>query len=127
MGVSRRDFLTDLGGVALFGLPLVRPDIVLVNGNVITMDRAQPRAQGGGRFLAVGSNADIRALARRGTRILNLAGRTVVPGFIDAHSHPAHAGRRHLRYVDCDLRSITAIQNAIRERSSSASWRVTMT
>jgi predicted amidohydrolase YtcJ len=41
-----------------------------------------------------------------------------VPGFIDAHTHPGYAGRRHLRQVDCDLRSIAAIQEAVRERAT---------
>jgi predicted amidohydrolase YtcJ len=41
-----------------------------------------------------------------------------VPGFIDAHTHPAYAGMRHLRWVDCDLRSIAQIQAAIRERAA---------
>ena len=50
--------------------------------------------------------------------MLDLGRRTVVPGFIDAHTHPAVAGRMHLRQVDCDLRSIAAIQSAIRERAS---------
>ena len=41
-----------------------------------------------------------------------------MPGFIDAHTHPSYAGIRHLRWVDCDLRSIAAIQRAIRERAA---------
>jgi hypothetical protein len=41
-----------------------------------------------------------------------------VPGFIDAHCHPAYSGRRHLRFIDCDLRSIQAIQDAVRERAA---------
>jgi predicted amidohydrolase YtcJ len=41
-----------------------------------------------------------------------------VPGFIDAHSHPSYAGIRHLRWVDCNLRSLAAIQDAIRARAA---------
>ena len=55
---------------------------------------------------------------RAKTKKINLGGKTVVPGFIDAHTHPAVAGRMHLRQVDCDLRSIDAIQQAIRERAA---------
>ena len=51
-------------------------------------------------------------------RQIDLGGKTVVPGFIDAHSHPCYAGIRHLRWVDCDLRSIADIQNAIRARAA---------
>ena len=49
---------------------------------------------------------------------VDLGGRTVVPGFIDAHLHTASSGLRHLKEVNCDLRSIAAIQAAIRERAS---------
>src|SRR5262249_13279114 len=48
----------------------------------------------------------------------DLGKKTVVPGFIDAHSHPAEAGLGHLRSVDCDLRSIEAIVAALRERAA---------
>ncbi|MBA2623943.1 MAG: amidohydrolase [Chthoniobacterales bacterium] len=122
---SRRDFLAGLGAFAVAPiLPLDRtePEILLYNANVLTVDERRPRAQAvaiaDGRFLAVGSNERVRGLATVRTRKIDLAGRTVVPGFIDAHSHPAVAGRLHLRQLDCDLRSITAIQAAIRERAS---------
>jgi predicted amidohydrolase YtcJ len=48
---------------------------------------------------------------------VDLGGKTIVPGFIDAHTHPAAAGRQHLKQVDCDLRSIAEIQTAIRARA----------
>lgn len=122
MASSRREFLGQLGGLAFAGLPSDRPDIVLYNAHIITVDRAAPRAQAvaidGDRIVAIGTNTDIRALARRGTRSIDLGGKTVVPGFIDSHSHPASAGLQHLRSVDADLRSIVAIQAAIRERAS---------
>src|SRR5437899_2253732 len=57
-------------------------------------------------------------LAGLGVRKIDLGGKTVLPGFIDAHSHPAAAGLSHLRMVDCDLRSISAIQAALRERAT---------
>src|SRR6266852_3898411 len=123
--MKRREFRGSLGAFAL--LPPVRtePEMVLLNGNIITVDARQPRAQAvaiaGGRFLAVGSNDDVRHLSKPGTRELDIGGKTVVPGFIDAHTHPSYAGIRHLRWVDCDLRSIVEIQNAIRERAAKTS------
>src|SRR6266404_1936310 len=64
--------------------PGLAPDLVLVNGEVLTMDDKLPRAQAlaviDGRIVAVGSNADLRALAGPGTRVINLQGRTVIPG-----------------------------------------------
>src|SRR5260370_33001236 len=93
------------------------PDVILYNANILTIDEARPRAQAvaiaGGRFLAVGSNDDVRHLSKRGTRELDIGGKTVVPGFIDAHTHPSDAGIPHLRWGECDLRCIAEIQNAI--------------
>ena len=118
---SRRDFLGSLGSLALAPLQRTEPELILYNANVVTVDAANPRAQAlaiaGGRFLAVGSNEDVRRLATARSRSVNLEGKTVLPGFIDAHSHPSGAGRSHLRNVDCDLRSITEIQAAIRARA----------
>ena len=122
MTTSRREFLGQLGGLAFAGLPAERPGTVLYNGHIITVDRSAPRAQAiaisGDRIAQVGDNARIRALAGRGTRLIDLGGKTVVPGFIDAHSHPAYSGLQHLRAVDADLRSIAAIQAAVRERAA---------
>ncbi len=111
-----------LGHRALAALARTQPDLILHNGRVITIDPRQPAAEAvaiaGDRILAVGSNADIDALAVAGTRKVDLGGSTVVPGFIDGHCHPAYSGRRHLRFIDCDLRSIRAIQDAVRERAA---------
>jgi predicted amidohydrolase YtcJ len=126
---SRREFLQQLGvvttGVALGPvrwLRLERPHTILLDGHIVTMDPARPRAQAvavaGERLLAVGTNAEVRALASRATRVVDLGGRTVVPGFVDAHSHPAGAGLSHLTSVDCDLRSIAAIRDALRARAA---------
>ena len=68
-----------------------QPDLVVINANVITVDSRQPRAEafavGNGRFLAVGSNADIRNLSRKGAAAWDAKGATIVPGFIDTHNH----------------------------------------
>ena len=107
---------------ALRGATRTDPDLILYNANILTVDAEQPRAQAvalaGGRFLAVGSNEDIRGISKPGMRQIDAGGQTIVPGFIDAHTHPSYAGIRHLRWVDCDLRSIAEIQRAIRERAA---------
>jgi predicted amidohydrolase YtcJ len=130
MTFSRRDLVRNAGALAALSLVSPRtlamartqPDLILRNGQVITVDPRQPAAEAvaisGDRILAVGSNADIDALAVAGTKKIDLGGSTVVPGFIDGHCHPAYSGRRHLRFIDCDLRSIRAIQDAIRERAA---------
>lgn len=119
---SRRRFLGSLA--ALTVLPAFEqrePDMILFNGNIVTMGNT-PRAQAvaiiDGRFFAVGDNKEIQALATGRTKKIDLGGKTVVPGFIDAHSHPGSSGLQHLREVDCDLRSIKEIQEAIRQRAA---------
>lgn len=67
------------------------PEIVLVGGRVHTVDTARPEAEAiaicGERIAAVGATKEIRALAGPRTRVIELKGRLVVPGFNDAHVH----------------------------------------
>jgi predicted amidohydrolase YtcJ len=122
---NRREFIGTLAAFSLFPLEQERPDLVLYNANILTVNSKEAHAEAvaiaRGRFLAVGSNRDILNLAGPAARKLDLSGKTVLPGFIDAHSHPAMAGVMHLRMVDCDLRSISAIQAALRERAAKTS------
>src|SRR5262249_37309802 len=67
---------------------------------------------------AVGSNADVLNLAYPGVRKVDLARKTVLPGFNDAHCHPSSAGVDMVISVDCDLPSIAAIQAALRARAA---------
>lgn len=119
---SRREFLHRLAALPLLPLRQSEPQLILFSGNILTMDAAHRRAQAvaivDGRFLAVGSNDEMNALKTSAAKKVDLSGRTVVPGFIDAHSHPCYAGLRHLRQIDCDLRSIRDIQSAIRQRAA---------
>jgi predicted amidohydrolase YtcJ len=123
---SRRDFLKQ--GLALASLGgMARaaergPDLAVVNGTVYTVDERRPRAEAfavwQGRFVAVGTNAEVRPLITSATRVLDVDRQTVVPGFIDAHTHPASTGIAELLEVNCDRRSIAAIQEAIRARAA---------
>lgn len=64
---------------------------ILVNGNIITMDERRPRvtalAISYGRVVALGDTAEMRRLADAGATVVNLDGKTVLPGLIDAHLH----------------------------------------
>jgi predicted amidohydrolase YtcJ len=51
------------------------------------------------------------------SRKVDLAGKSVVPGFNDAHAHPCESGVLHLRMVACDMDSIEQIQAALRARA----------
>ena len=94
-------------------------DVLLWGGNVITVDSKKPAAQAvairDGRFLKVGSDEEVRALAGGKTRRIALRGRTVTPGFIDSHQHLSQYGTDLLQ-IDCSpkrCRSIAAIQKAV--------------
>lgn len=129
--ISRKNFL-GLGTVAAAGLASgcapgadesgLAPDMVVVNGNVLTQDAAQPTAEAfaikDGRFVAVGTNDDVQNLIASGTEVIDAAGATVLPGFIDAHSHPSGAGLNALKNVDTNLGSIARMQEALRARAA---------
>ena len=79
-------------------------DLVFRGGHVHTVDRARPRADAvavqSGRIVAVGDKGDIKPWISPRTRIVDLKGGLLVPGFQDAHVHPLHGGIGRLR---CDL------------------------
>jgi hypothetical protein len=66
-------------------------DLVVFNAKVYTVDPRSPKVEAfavkGGKFSAVGSNAEMRALASKGTQLFDAKGMTIVPGFIDTHNH----------------------------------------
>jgi hypothetical protein len=71
-------------------------DLVIFNGRVWTVDPARPSAEAvavvGERIAAVGANDEIRRWIGRQTRVVDAAGKSVLPGFIDAHAHFATGG-----------------------------------
>lgn len=71
-------------------------DLILMGGGVRTAARGMPAAEalaiGGGRVLAVGSEADVLTHRDESTAVRDLAGATVYPGFVDVHNHHALAG-----------------------------------
>ena len=71
-------------------------DLILVNGRFTTLDRTNPAPEAvaiaDGRFLAAGTQAEIRALAGPTTQVIDLGGRRAVPGLIDSHMHIIRGG-----------------------------------
>lgn len=69
----------------------MQADLLLFNGRIYTMDADNPSAQAvavaGNRILAVGDDAELRPMLRRGGQAIDLQRRTVIPGLIDAHVH----------------------------------------
>ena len=106
---SRREFVSFTGSAVagLAGLPWLEgtpsaqtptpaanstdPDLVVFNAKVYTVDAARPRAEAfavrGGRFLAVGTTDEMKALAGKRTQTFDARQMTIVPGFIDCHNH----------------------------------------
>jgi len=95
---SRREFMgiAAAGAAGLLARPLsafaaIDPDLIVLNAKVYTIDGALPRVEAfaiaGSRFAALGTSADMRALAGKRTRTFDAKGMTIVPGFIDTHNH----------------------------------------
>ena len=117
---NRRQFIASIPALAMVSCYREKPDLILYNGDIITVNPLQPKAEAiaisGNKIIAVGSNNSILSMASGITKKIDVENKTITPGFIDAHSHPASSGRSHLRKVDCDLRSIEEIKNAIHDR-----------
>src|SRR5207249_11621787 len=108
--VSRRSFITQLSGasaaVALGGCamspqastPSTGADLILTRGRITTLDRRRPSASSvavkDGRFLSVGSDADVMEHRSETTRVIDLRGRVVIPGLNDSHVHVRSEERR---------------------------------
>jgi hypothetical protein len=99
-------------------------DAIYSGGPILTMDGAKPRAEAvaikDGRILAVGTATDVKALAGPGTKAVDLAGRTMIPGFVDAHGHVMLGGLQALSAnllpaPDGPGNSIAALQQTLRE------------
>lgn len=97
--------------------------ILYLNGTIYTMDAAQPRAQAiaidrlSGRILAVGENDEVRRIGGRETELVDLQGKTMLPGFIDAHIHLLSTAYR-THYIDAEnCTSETEVAELVRQRA----------
>ncbi|HZO29198.1 MAG TPA: amidohydrolase [Chloroflexota bacterium] len=107
---------------------LILPDLILTNGRVLTMDRADTVAEAvaikGDRILAIGSTSEIEALAGASTERVDLRGRTALPGLADVHVHLASDATRKGDAVEArdfyipSIRSISDIQEEISARTA---------
>ncbi len=108
--------------------PTAPADLILTGGRVITLDAdsrvAEAVAVRGAKVAAVGGNAAIEALAGPETRRVDLAGRAVTPGLMDAHVHFARGGVDMLHTLDRgypNVESIAEVQAAVAEPSPTSS------
>src|SRR5688572_29280018 len=119
--VVRIAFVTLIAGIAVTGIePEAQgpADSVLINGAVLTVDRndsvAQAVAITSGKIVAVGTTAEIKALAGPKTEVIDLGGRAVTPGLIDTHVHFSAADS--LFTVDlgsADVKSIEEVKKRV--------------
>jgi len=98
----------------------IKATSIVTGGKILTMDPANPFAEAmaiqGDRILAVGSNDDINALASSTTKRFDARGMTVLPGFIDAHSHPLFA--QEVVGVNVGLPSIEDVKKALARKAA---------
>src|SRR5438067_1195444 len=98
------------------------PDLIVVNANIYTVEASQPRAEAfaikNGRFVAIGTTSDIRNVATARTPVVDAQRMTIVPGFVDAHSHPS--GVDELYGVNCDVRTVAQLLDAVHKKAQSS-------
>lgn len=100
----------------------VKADMVLLNGKIITVDQGDRIVEAvaiyDNKFLAVGSSNEIRGLVGKETNVIDLEGKTAMPGIIDSHTHPTGIAEEYLE-VNCrapPVRNIKDIQDLVVEK-----------
>lgn len=93
------------------------PDVIYFNGKIVTMDDAGATVSAvavkDGKFLKTGESADIKKLADKSTQLVDLKGKTVIPGLIDAHTHPMEAMMMRDTWVDCRYPGCPSVEQAL--------------
>ncbi len=110
-----------LGLLAVTGRGQATADLILVNGKIVTVDSAfsirSAMAVKDGRILALGTPAELEAYRGPSTRMVDLGGKTVMPGLIDSHTHPSAAAVFEYDHVVPDMESVADVLAYIRERA----------
>ena len=104
-----------------------RADLLLVNGRVLTVDSTDRVAQAvgiaGNRIIVVGTTAEVERAAAPNARRIDLAGRTVTPGLLDAHAHFSDGGAERLYVLDLsypNVKSIPDVATAVGAKAAAA-------
>ena len=99
-------------------------DLVLKNGNIYTVDELKPKAEAvavkGDRIVFVGSNRDVQKYVGKTTRVIDLKGRTVVPGMTDSHQHLSGVGFREMTLNLEGVNSLEEFLAKVKERVAQA-------
>src|SRR4051794_4259872 len=106
-------------------MPSLHAELIIHNGTIRTMEAQHPTAEAvavtNGRILAVGALEAVESTAHANTRRLDLAGRTLIPGFNDAHVHLWKVGMLLTSMLDARqtaLPTISAIVEGFRARAA---------
>ena len=114
--------------------PLAYPNLILYNGNIRTFatdtSTCAALACAGSRIVAAGNSDDIRRLAGPDTEVIDLKGRTAIPGLTDTHVHLSEKGTAEMELVDCrdfyvDVNSVSDILQRLANAAAKAakgSW-----
>src|SRR6185436_16825721 len=90
-----------------------RADLILVNARVLTVDPADRVVQAvgiaGNRIVVVGTNAEVERAAAPNARRIDLAGRAVTPGLLDAHAHFSSGGAERLYVLDLSYPNVKSV------------------
>jgi predicted amidohydrolase YtcJ len=93
----------------------LHPDVIYINGDIVTLDKANPEAEAvatwQGKIVAIGSTSQLQKLAGPQTKIVDLGGKTLVPGLIEPHSHFILYGPIALIRVDLSSPPVGQIKN----------------
>jgi len=107
-----------------FGTDLEVAETLYTGGPILTIDDAAPRAEAvavkDGRILAVGKLADVKAHQGDSTRVVDLEGKTLLPGFVDSHGHVVMGGLQALAAnllapPDGEVKDIASLQKTLRD------------
>jgi predicted amidohydrolase YtcJ len=110
--------------------PTPTADVVFVNGQVITINATDEIADAlaiqGSRIMRVGSRLEVEQTVGRGTRVVDLAGRSLIPGMTENHIHMTNSPQRH--WLDCTYAACPSIADVVAhiaaaaDRIPSGSW-----
>jgi predicted amidohydrolase YtcJ len=111
-----------LSPIAVWAQAKPAADLIVTNANVWTVDSKLPKAQAvaiiGDRIVAVGSQADVQGWRGASTRVIDAAGKLVLPGFNDAHVHFVSGGQQ----LDAvDLNDATSAEEFVKRVAQQAS------
>lgn len=104
-------------------------DLILINGNVVTVDQSLPNAEAiaikDGKILKVGSTKEVLLEKAKGTKVIDLEGKLVVPGFIESHAHLTGIGRMLMNLDLTETKSwdeIVAMVKTSAEKAKPGEW-----